>query len=435
MTRPRGVLLALVAGLAGGVLVAAFPDPRLLLLVSLVEPVGTLWINALRMAVVPLVVSLLVVGVGSLADLRAIGRWGGRSLLVFVLLLSVSAAIGLTLVPALFGGLVIDPETTAALRASAASSAEATGESLRRMPSLTQWAVELVPTNPVRAAADGAMLPLVIFSIAFGLAATQVGTAEREGLRRFFRGVADAMLVLVRWVLAAAPAGVFALALSVAARMGIGAAGAIGFYVGVTAVSMLVLTLVLYPVAAVMGRVSPGRFARAAFPAQAVGFTSRSSLASLPAQIQGATAELGLPAAATGFVLPLAVSVFKIHAPVNWSGLALFTGLLYGVPLGPEALLTVVVSAALLSFAVPGIPSAGMLLIAPVFVGIGLPVEAIGLLIAVDAVPDMFKTVANVTGQFASGVLVGRTSPGGEGAGVDGAGVPVGSFEQGSRAI
>lgn len=417
MIHPRRVLLALVIGLVAGALIAARPAPALLTLVSVVEPVGTLWINALRMVVVPLVVSLLFVGIASLADLRAVGRWGGRALLVFVLLLTVSAGIGLTLVPALFGWLSIDPATTAALRDSAASTAAATGESLRRMPTFTQWLVDLVPTNPVRAAADGAMLPLVIFSIAFALAATRIAAEERAGLERLFRGVADAMLVLVNWILALAPVGVFALSLGIAARMGLEAAGVIGYYILVTAVSMLALTAVLYLVAVVAGRVSLTRFARAVLPAQVVGLTSRSSLASLPAQIHGATTELGLPAATSGFVLPLAVSTFKIHAPVNWSGLALFTSLLYGVPLGPEGVLTVVVAAALLSFAVPGIPSAGMLLIAPVFVGLGLPVEAIGILIAVDHVPDMFKTLVNVTGQFVSGLLVGRyTDPSGSAA-------------------
>lgn len=408
MTHPRQVLLSLLVGLGLGALVAANPDPRLLGLVSVIEPVGTLWINALRMVVVPLVVSLLIVGVASVADVRAVGRVGGRAMVVFLLLLGVSAVIGLTVIPALYAWLTIDPATSAELRASAASLAESTSENLGRMPTVTQWLVDLVPTNPVRAATDGAMLPLVIFSIAFGIAATRIPTPERDALISFFRAIADAMLVVVRWVLAVAPIGVFALSLAVAARMGISAAGAVGYYLVATAASMVVLLAALYLVALTFARMSLPRFARAALPAQAVGFASRSSLASLPAQVHGATAQLGLPASAGGFVLPLAVAVFKPHAPVNWAGLALFTSVLYGVPLGPADLLTIVFGAVLLSFAVPGIPSAGMLLIAPLFVGAGLPVEALGLLIAVDAIPDMFKTVVNVSGQFLSGVLVGQ---------------------------
>lgn len=411
MTRPRQVLLALVIGLGLGALVAANPDPSLLAVVGAIEPVGTLWINALRMVVVPLVMSLLIVGVASVADVRAVGRVGGRAMIVFLLLLGVSAAIGLTVVPALYAWLTIDPATSAALRASAASLAESTTQGLERMPTIAQWLVDLVPTNPVRAATDGAMLPLVIFSIAFGIAATRIPMAEREALVSFFLAISEAMLVVVRWVLAVAPVGVFALSLAVAARMGISAAGAVGYYLLATAGSMVVLLVALYLVALAFARMPLSRFARAALPAQAVGFASRSSLASLPAQVHGATEQLRLPASVGGFVLPLSVAVFKPHAPVNWAGLALFTSVLYGVPIGPADLLTIVFGAALLSFAVPGIPSAGMLLIAPLFVGAGLPVEAIGLLIAVDAIPDMFKTVVNVTGQFLSGVLVGQYGP------------------------
>ncbi|MEX2571326.1 MAG: dicarboxylate/amino acid:cation symporter [Gemmatimonadota bacterium] len=408
MPHSRLVLLALVLGLGAGVVVAAVPNPALLALVSVIEPVGTLWINALRMVVVPLVVSLLVVGVASIADLRAVGRIGGRSLATWVLLLLVSGVIGLTLVPFLFSGLSIDAATTAALRESAASMSESTVQGLEQMPGYAQWLVELVPINPIRAAADGSMLPLVIFALVFGLALTRVKPADRASVTSFFRAIGDAMLVVVRWVLAVAPIGVFALSLGVASRMGLAAAGAIGYYIGVTALSMLVLVGMLFAITVVVGGVSPAALARAVLPAQVVGFTSRSSLASLPAQVEGATATLGLPSQISGFVLPLAVSSFKPHGPVNWTGLAIFTALLYGVPIGPPELLTVAVAAILLSFAVPGIPSAGMLLIAPVFTQIGLPVEALGLLIAVDAIPDMFKTLANATGQFMSGVLVAR---------------------------
>jgi proton glutamate symport protein len=398
----------MIVGLALGIAVSVRPSPGLLGMVAVIEPIGTLWINALRMVVIPLVVSVLLIGVASVADVRAVGRIGGVGMAVWLLLLAVSAGLGLTLVPFLFSGLVIDPQTSASLRDSAASLAESTTQNLERMPSYTQWFIDLVPTNPVRAAADGAMLPLVVFSIALGLALTRVVAESRDAVLRFFRGLADAMLVLVHWILALAPIGVFALSLGVAARMGVSAAGAIGYYIAVTGVSMVVLTAAMYGVVAVAGGIGIGAFSRAALPAQIVGFTSRSSLASLPAQVHAASGVLRLSPGVSGFVLPVAVSTFKPHAPLNWAGLALFTGLLYGIPLGPAEILTVVVSAALLSFAVPGIPSAGMLLIAPIFVGLGLPVEALGILIAVDAIPDMFKTVANVTGQFASGVLAGR---------------------------
>jgi len=408
----RLALLALVLGLAAGGLNASHPTAAGAAALAALEPVGALWINALRMVVVPLVASMLVVGVASVADLGAVRRLGGTALAAWLLLLGVSAALGLTLVPTLFAGMHVDPAASAALRANAAGLAESTADGLGRMPSYAQWLVELVPTNPVRAAADGAMLPLVVFSLLFGLAATRLEASRRDLVRDTFGAVADAMLVLVRWILALAPIGVFALSAGVASRAGASVAGALGHYLVVTTVSLTALAVAIVAIAALLGRVSPLRLARALLPAQVVGFASRSSLASLPAQVEAARATLRLPAHATGFVLPLAVASFKPHGPLNWCALAVFSAALYGVPLGPTELLTVAGSATLLSFAVPGIPSAGMLLIAPVFAEVGIPVEAIGLLIAVDAIPDMFKTVVNVTGQLSSGVIVARFAGG-----------------------
>lgn len=408
MPNQRAVLIALVVGLATGTLVQAAPDLGLVAMLPWIEPLGTLWINALRMVVVPLVVSLLVVGVASIADGGMVRRLGGTALAVWVVLLCISGTLGLTLVPALFAGLTIDAAATDALRHSAATMAQSTAEGLERMPGFSQWLSELVPSNPIRAAADGAMLPLLVFSLALGLAANRLEPNHRDALLGFFDAAGRAMLVIVRWVLVAAPVGVFALSVGVASRIGLTAAGAIFYYLGVTAITMLVLAGVMFAVASVVGQVSPLALARALLPAQVVGFTSRSSLASLPAQVDGAIERLRLPQGTVGFVLPLAVASFKPHGPLNWSSLAIFSALLYGIPLGPAELVTVVTSAILLSFAVPGIPSAGMLLIAPVFASVGIPFEAIGILIAVDAVPDMFKTTANVTGQFSSTVIVSR---------------------------
>lgn len=410
MTPQRWVLLALVAGLGIGSALAANPSAAFAQIVPWVEPVGTIWVSALRMVVVPLVMSMLVTGVATMSDARALRRIGSTSFAVWISLLLVSGALGLTLVPFLFQWLTIDPLAIAALREGAAELANETTTGLSKLPSMRQWFVDLVPTNPVRAAADGAMLPLVVFSLAFGLAVTRLSTDHRDALLRVFGGVAAAMLEIVRWVLLAAPVGVFALSLTVASKVGAIAAGALGYYLAVTAISMGVLSLLLFILAAMLGRVAPSLLARALLPAQAVGFTSRSSLATMPAQAEAAANVLRLPQAVVAFVLPLAVASFKPHGPLNWSSLAIVSAMLYGVPIGLPELLTVVGSAILLSFAVPGIPSAGMLLIAPVFVNIGVPVEAIGLLIAVDALPDMFKTVANVTGQLCSAVIVARVS-------------------------
>jgi Na+/H+-dicarboxylate symporter len=157
----------------------------------------------------------------------------------------------------------------------------------------------------------------------------------------------------------------------------------------------------------VLGRVSPRTFALAALPAQALAFSGRSSLASLPAMIAGARDTLKLPAASTGFVLPLAVSVFRVNVPIAWVVGILFLAKLYGVDISEGQIAMLVVTSTLLSFSVPGIPSASLFLLSPVLVQNGIPAEGVGILIAVDAIPDMFKTLVNVTAHMTSAVVVG----------------------------
>jgi Na+/H+-dicarboxylate symporter len=198
--------------------------------------------------------------------------------------------------------------------------------------------------------------------------------------------------------------------LPLAAHGGAGVAGAVGFYVLVYSAASILVVLLLYPVVALAARTRPGRFARAALPAQTVAFASSSSIASLPALIEGAESGLGLPERISGFVLPLAVSTFKLAAPVSWTIGALFIGRFYGIPLGPGALVTVAFAAIFLAFAAPGVPRGAFLMLTPLFLAIGLPAEGIGILIAVDAIPDLFATVLNVSGDLAAAAIVGRSA-------------------------
>jgi len=398
------VLLALLAGLALGAGTAALDNPALRAVALAIEPVGTLWTNAIRMTVVPLVVALLIAGVAGHADLRRLGRLGGLAMLVFAGLLLAGGFFTLLVAPLSLDRLAIAPEVASSLRSSATAAPPGSGQ----MPSLLQRVLETVPVNPVRAAADGAMLPLVVFTLIFAAALTRLESAGREPVVRLFHGVGDAMLVVVRWVLALAPLGIFALALGLGVRMGVAAAGALLHYVLTLSAVLLVFTLLLYPVVWLMGRVPIRQFAGASAPAQAVAFSSRSSLAALPAMIAGARERLAASSTITGFVLPLAVSVLRVNVPIAWVVGAIFLGRLYDVPLTLPMLFGLVVTSTLISFSVPGIPSASLFLLAPVLVDLGLPAEGAGILIAVDAIPDMFKTTANVTAHLTTATILGR---------------------------
>jgi Na+/H+-dicarboxylate symporter len=199
--------------------------------------------------------------------------------------------------------------------------------------------------------------------------------------------------------------------LPLAARAGAAFVGAIGFYILAYSVSALVATALLYPVVAIFGGVPMRRFARAVLPAQLVAISTSSSLAALPALVEGAEKDLKLPERVTGFVLPLAVSMFKIAGPVSWTAGALFISWFYGIPIGARGLATIAFAAVFFAFAAPGIPRGAFISLAPLFIAIGLPVEGIGILIAVDALPDLFATVLNTTGNMAAATLVARREP------------------------
>jgi len=411
MKESTGVLVALVAAILLGAIISASGSIPLTTIADAIAPIGTLWVNAIRMTVIPLVISLLITGVASASDVKAIGRIGGRSLLVFVLLIAAVALVVIPIAPLVFALL---PQGIGARPPLPAGAAEAAGQvaSSGQVQTFATWLTSLIPTNPIAAAANGQMLPLIVFTLLFAVAVARSLPETRTPLIDFFRAVGDTMLVLVHWIIRLAPAGVFALVLPLAVHVGSAMAGGIGFYIVAYSLVCIVVIMLLYPVVAIFGGIPIRRFARAALPAQLIAFSSSSSIASLPALVESAEEGLGLPKPITGFVLPLAVSTFKIAGPVSWTMGALFVGWFYGVPLHARELATIGVAAVFLAFGVPGIPRGAFIMLAPLFTSIGLPVEGIGILIAVDAVPDLFATTLNVTGDLAAAALVAKRETG-----------------------
>jgi Na+/H+-dicarboxylate symporter len=256
--------------------------------------------------------------------------------------------------------------------------------------------------------AEGAMLPFIIFTLLFALAAARLAPERKALLTDFFRAVSEAMLVLINWILELAPIGVFALALNLGANMGLAAAGAILYYVAIHSGLCIVLLVAIYPLAVFGGRLTLKEFSAASLPAQAVAFSSRSSLASLPPAVEEAKNRLKLPDAINSFLLPLGFSTFRITAPVPMIVGASFIAYFYGISLGPMQMVTMVVTSVLASFTVPGVPGGGVIAALPVLMAVGLPAEGIGILLAVDTIPDLFRTTANVTGNIGAAVVLAR---------------------------
>jgi len=403
------VLVALGAAVAGGIAIAASGIAPLIRAADFIAPVGTLWVNAIRMTVIPLVASLLVTAVGSTGDVKSMGRIGGRTLLVFFALLAGTAMVVMPPAAVVFRLL---PQNTSVHQLPIGST-DAAGEitTAGQAQTFSNWLASLLPSNPVGAAASGAMMPLILFILLFALAIAHSPASARETLGQFFRALGDAMLLLVRWVIRMAPIGVFALVLPLAVHAGATLAGAIGFYIIGYSIACIAVTLLLYVIVSLVARLPIRRFGRAALPAQLIAFSSSSSIAALPALVESAEVRLALPERVAGFVLPLAVSTFKIGAPVSWSAGAVFVGWFYGIPLPFGSIAVIAFAAVFLSFAAPGIPRGAFIMLTPLFLTIGLPAEGIGILIAVDAIPDTFATVLNTTGNLAAAVLVAPSVP------------------------
>lgn len=405
--RVHRVVIGLLAGLILGSIVAASHNTAAQRVVDFIAPLGQLWVNAIRMTVVPLVISLLFVAIAGRESSEGLGQLGVATVATYVALLSFAAVVALLLGPSLIADMKLTPEVAAILRFTASAEAAQRVEQAKQFVGFGAWVTSLVPANAVKAAADAAMLPVIIFTFFFALATRRIDEALRQALVGFFAALANATTTVVDWVIAVAPIGIFALVLSAAGKTGVALAGAMTYYVVAISALLVLFALLMYPVATVVGRIPLGWFTRGVLPAQAVALSSSSSLASLPALVEGGRA-LGMPAPITGVVLPVSVSVFRVATPITWLVGTLFLAKLYGVALGTPMLMTLALTAVALSFTIPGVPQGTQLLLAPLLVTYGIPAEGVGLLIAVDAIPDLFATMTNVTGDLVTAAVVAR---------------------------
>lgn len=398
------VVVGLVAGLVVGALAQGAGSPLALSAVGVVEQLGQVWLNALRITVIPLVFGLLVTGIVSIADAAATGRLAVRALVVFGAMLSGAVIYGVLAGLGLLTLWPIDPEAGRALLAGIPAEAAAEVGAAAQTDGLQAFLNSLAPANLIQAAADDGVLAVVVFAIVFGFAATRLRAELRRSLSTFFEAVAEAMVVIVHWVLLAAPVGVFALALGVGLRAGLGVAGTLGHYIAIVCLSQLGLILLTYAVAVTFGRISLSRFAQAVAPAQVVAFSTQSSLASLPAMVDRARTALGVRASTAGLVLPLAVAVFRLTSPVANLAVCLYVAQLNGIELGLPALIAGGLTAFAVSIASVGLPGqvSFFAAVGPICLAMGCPLGVLPLLLAVEVVPDILRTVGNVTADLAA---------------------------------
>ena len=406
MSQATRILLALVLGLAIGIGLAAWSPSAAESGMVVAQPIGTAWLNALQMTIVPLVVSLLITGVAATAEAARAGRIAGRALGLFIGLLWFFSAFAAILTPLLLGWFPLPSESAAALR-TALGATPPVGD----IPPFSEFIASIVPTNPVAAAANNAFLPLIIFTLVFAFALTRLPAEPRVLLTKFFQAVGDVMLIVIGWILWLAPIGVFALAYVVGARAGTAAFGALLHYVLIISAVGIVVWIASFPVGAIGGKVGLARFVRATMPAQAVAISTQSSLASLPAMLRGAEG-LGVPVATSGVILPLAVAIFRVTGPPMNLAVAIYVAYWFGVPIGPVQLAAGVAVAAITTMGAVSLPGqiSFVTSIAPICIAMGVPVAPLGLLVAVETIPDIFRTLGNVTMDLATTVTVSARS-------------------------
>jgi Na+/H+-dicarboxylate symporter len=396
---PAGWTLAgLIAGLLAGVLVARTGAATPVL--AFVEPLGALWLRALQVTIVPLVASLLVLGISQLALAARAGAAARRMLsIVFVVLLA-SGAIAAVFTPFLLDMFPPPARAAAVLSANGAP---------QEVPALGAFIQSLIAPNIVAAAAETAMLPVTLFFAAFALALVRLPEDQREQLLGLFRALANTMLLIIGAVLWVAPVGVFALAMGVGAASGGAAFATLAHYILVVVAVGSTLLVGGYPLAWLVGGVPPTRFARAVMPAQAVALSTQSSLASLPAMLVSAR-RLELREETSEFVLPLAVAIFRATSPAMNLAVAIYVAHLAGVALTPLSLLAGVAVAFVISLGSVSLPGtiSFVVSVGPIALAMGVPIGPLGLLVAVEMMPDIMRTLGNVTMDTALAAAVDR---------------------------
>lgn len=401
-------LVALLLGLGLGILLHGSSSPLVENAAAVLRTVGRVWITAIQYTVVPLVLSQALLAVLSSEKLGALG---GKTLLLFAAMLVGAAAFTLLVGPLLVSLYRPDPATIAALKAGVAvpeSLRAALGEGTSAGDFVRGW----LPSSVGRLLRGANLLPVLVGAVLLGLVGRRLRGTARERFQNGARRLAELALRVVGVVLIFAPLGVLALSFGFARGAGGSAVGFLGVFVVMISSMLLLATLLLYPLTVLLGRVPLGRFAKAAAEPQLVAIGTRSSLATLPAMVESGRATLALPPAGTGFVLPLAVATFKLNMGVSHPFMLLFLASAFAVALSPVAIVTFVASILLFSFATPGIPGGNPgVATLPIFLSAGIPIEGVLILDAVDAIPDIFKTVINVTGDLSAATILTARPP------------------------
>ncbi|HSR41939.1 MAG TPA: dicarboxylate/amino acid:cation symporter [Longimicrobiales bacterium] len=407
------ILIGLIAGAVAGVVANVFGLTFLQNLFTAIEPLGTAFIRLITMIVIPLVVASLLVGTASLGDLRKLGRIGGKTLAYYMCTTAIAVCIGLALSQVIQPGGRVDEATRTELAERYGGDAAARMDLAENAPSTVETLLNMIPRNPVQAAAEMDLLPLIFFTIVFGAAISMVREEYRKPVLDVFNGINEASMIVIDWVMKIAPYAVFALIASVVANFGLDLLRSLLIYSLVVVAGLLLHAFGTYAlIVRVLAKLSPLDFFKRIAAAPLVAFSTSSSNATLPVTMETAEEELGISNEVASFVLPLGATINMDGTALYQAVAVMFIAQIYGIPLSVSDQLVVVLTATLASVGAAGVPSAGIITLIIVLNSVGLQgqVQAgIALILGVDRILDMIRTAVNVTGDLTASAVIART--------------------------
>jgi len=420
MKRHARHFLGMGLGVVFGLIVAALENRGFMLgetkptaaVTTYIKPVGDLFINMIKMIIVPLVFASLLVGTASLSDIRKLGRIGGKTLLYFLVTTVIALTFGLVIANVVRPGDKISDEVKQRLEASESQQAEeklagAKEQTADKVEFIKQTFLNIVPTNPVKALVDGNLRQIIFVALMMGIALTLIEPEKAEPVIKFFDGINDVMIKLVNIFMKVAPYGVFALIANVIATSGASVLGALAWYVCTTIVGMAIVTVTMYPIALkLLTRTKVSDFFKGVRQAMLISFSTSSSGATLPITMECCEENLGVSKDVSSFVLPLGATINMNGTAIYMSVSALFIAQVYGQNLGLGEQLIIVLMATMASIGAAGAPGVGVIMLLMVLSAVGLPETGFALVIGVERILDMCRTVLNITGDASCAVVV-----------------------------
>lgn len=386
------IMIGLILGVIVGLLFVSNPK----IANTYIKPFGTLFLNLIKMTIVPLVFASLVVGAASIGDIKKLGRIGGKTMLYFFVTTAFAIVIGLV------AANIFKPGVNVSLAAAAA-------QEVTEAPSIIQTFLDIIPTNPIDAMAKGNMLQIIFFALFTGVGATYIGEKGQPYLK-FCDSLAEIMYKITEIIMDLAPYGVFALIVPVIASNGPKVLLPLIKVILVCYVAFFLHALLTYSVSVkIWSKISPMKFFKGASPASAIAFSTSSSSGTLPVSMRIVQQVFGVSESIASFVLPLGTTINMDGTAIYQGVCAVFIAQAYGIPLSIGQQVTILLTATLASVGTAGVPGAGFMMLMMVLSSVGLPLEGAALIAGIDRILDMGRTTVNVTGNIAASIVVAAT--------------------------